>query len=119
MTYQSIQNVELTRIINKIDIHSKSVKFNVKSISSNIEYDDNYVFKSQTDVVSLNGGIKGKYFVELTYTLKYNFGISNDYENIIDGKYMTKEDGKYKITDFPKELDNENDLIQYLNTQFK
>ncbi len=116
MTYQSIKNVELTRIINKIDIHSKSVKFHVKSISSNIEFDNDGVFKGQTDEVHLDGVVQGKYFVILTYTLKYNSGNINDYENIISGKYLTAE---YEIINFPKELDNENDLIQYLNTQLK
>ena len=116
----SIQNQELTRMVNKLDVHTNSfVNYKVESISSDVKYDDG-VFKLQTDAIRLVGVIKGKAIIHINYTVKYNFGISSDYEHTLYASIVTKdEDGDFVSNDIPKDVDSIDTLIRYLKTTFK
>jgi hypothetical protein len=115
-----IQNTELTRLINKLVGHTKSfINYEVETISSDREYKDG-VFTLATDKIRLWGFVPNKCSILIDYTVKYNFGISKDYEHILSGSIFTQdENNRILSTPIPNDVDNINALIRYFQTTFK
>lgn len=122
----SIQNQELTRLVNKIVGHTKSfVNYEVDSLSSDREYKDG-VFTLATDKIRIWGFVQNKGSILIDYTVKYNFAISKDYEHILTGSIMTQnENGRVVSTPIPNDFglpnhfDIADGLIKYLKTTLK
>jgi hypothetical protein len=116
----SIQNQELTRMVNKIATHTSDfVNYEVESISSDVKYNDGN-FELQTDKIRLWGFVPKKCAILIDYTLKYNFNISKDYEHTITASIYTQDENERTIhTDISDKFDDVDGLIRYLNTTLK
>jgi hypothetical protein len=118
----SIQNQELTRMVNKIVIHTESfVNYQVESISSDRKYKDG-VFTLATDEIRLLGVIQGKALIHINYRIEYNVPAIEHYKHIMEGYIITQDENGHPVfTDIPKDfgLPNHYDIADGLSKYLK
>jgi len=107
-------------MVNKLSTHTSDfANYEVESLSSDRKYTDG-VYTKSTDNIRLWGYVPGKYAILIDYTIKYYLARKEDYEHTITGSIFSEdENGKFRSTNIPNDVDSIDALIRYLQTTLK